>query len=142
MRKSPEMSCAEFSACMAEIVATGENIFAHPHVKRCRMHRALLEDLEMIASAAKQLFPDLDPSDKLWRRIEEQIVPASEVTERVSDPLPGFRLISRVRVEKTRAPRRIPAEYDLEAGKGSIAVPRSRLKVGGSANPPHHGEVR
>jgi hypothetical protein len=68
-----EMSCEEFGARMNELIATGEDIFAHPHVMTCELHRALLEDLEAIAIAARQLFPEVDPPDNLWKEIEGKL---------------------------------------------------------------------
>jgi len=68
-----QMSCEEFGARMNELIASGEDIFAHPHVMTCKLHRALLEDLEAIAIAARQLFPEVDPPDNLWREIEGKL---------------------------------------------------------------------
>src|SRR4051794_15963002 len=65
-----DMSCEKFSACMAHLVAAGRDLFSHPHVQRCKLHRALLEDLEAIAHAAKLLFPDIDPPDSVWEGIQ------------------------------------------------------------------------
>ena len=140
MRKRREMTCAEFSARMAQLVASGEDIFSHPHVKRCKMHRALLEDLETIARAAKQLFPDVDPGEVLWQRIEEGIAAMDGFPERVSSPFPGFRLITRVRVGGRKTPAEAPPGYDRDMG--SRLMPGTRLRAGGPRTPPCHGEGR
>lgn len=73
MIKKREMSCEEFGAKMSEMIASGEDIFSHPHVQTCKLHRALLEDLEAIAIAARQLFPEVDPPDNLWKEIESRL---------------------------------------------------------------------
>jgi hypothetical protein len=112
MRKRRDMTCEEFSASMAQLVASGRDIFAHPHVKRCKMHRALLEDLEIIARAAQQLFPDLDPSDKVWAKIEDEIATEDWGYERTSDPFPGCQIVFRVRVTENWKPQDNSAAYD------------------------------
>jgi hypothetical protein len=91
------MSCAEFSACMAELIAAGEDIFAHPHVRRCKLHRALLDDLEAIAKAARQIFPEVDPPDTLWDRIQEELA-QKQPGPMVSDPWPGYRVVVAIHV--------------------------------------------
>ena len=69
------LSCAAFQAQLAELIGTGEDISAHPHIQTCAQCRALLADLETIAEAARQLFPleEEEPSDKLWDDIENAI---------------------------------------------------------------------
>ncbi len=67
------MSCAEFQAQMAEMIGSGVKAADHEHPKGCERCRALLADLETIAEAARQLFPSVDPSDKLWSQIESAI---------------------------------------------------------------------
>jgi len=67
------MSCEEFGVRMNELIATGEDIFSHPHVQTCVLHKALLEDLEAIAIAARQLFPEVDPPENLWMEIEGRL---------------------------------------------------------------------
>ena len=87
------MSCEEFSSRMAELVAAGEDLFAHPHVKKCPLHRALLEDLEEIARAAKQMFPEVDPPDTLWNNIEARMAHEHLPGSLISDPWPGCRVV-------------------------------------------------
>ena len=67
------MTCEEFQARMPELIGSGENASAHPHVQNCALCRALLTDLETIAEAARQLFPVEDPPDRLWEQIESAI---------------------------------------------------------------------
>ncbi len=67
------MSCDEFQDRMAELIGSGENASAHPHIQQCALCRALLNDLETIAEAARQLFPVVDPPDTLWEQIESAI---------------------------------------------------------------------
>jgi len=74
MTEDPKnMTCEEFSARMNEMIAAGEDIFSHPHVQTCELHRALLADLEAIAKAARELFPEVEPPDDLWKEIEGKL---------------------------------------------------------------------
>jgi predicted anti-sigma-YlaC factor YlaD len=67
------MSCEEFQSQLAELVGSGANVSNHPHIKECDNCRRLYQDLQTIADAAKQLFPDQQPEDDLWERIESAI---------------------------------------------------------------------
>ena len=67
------MTCEEFQDRMPELIASGQDASAHPHVQECALCRALLQDLETIAEAARQLFPVEDPPDRLWDQIESAI---------------------------------------------------------------------
>lgn len=68
-----KMSCAEFQAQLPELIGSGADAKAHPHIQSCELCRALLADLETIAEAARQLFPVVDPPDDLWSHIESAI---------------------------------------------------------------------
>jgi hypothetical protein len=68
-----KMSCAEFQAQLAELIGTGADASAHPHIQSCALCRALLADLETIAEAARQLLPVVEPPDELWEHIESAI---------------------------------------------------------------------
>lgn len=71
MTENPRnMTCEEFQAQMAELIGSGEDLSLHPHVQTCALCRALLNDLETIAEAARQLFPVEDPPDTLWEKLE------------------------------------------------------------------------
>ena len=70
---SSKMSCAEFQDQMAELIGSGEDLTAHPHVKDCADCRALLGELNAIADAARQLFPSVEPPDEVWEHIESAI---------------------------------------------------------------------
>jgi hypothetical protein len=65
-----KMSCAEFQAQLPELIGSGADISSHPHVENCELCRALMADLETIAEAARQLFPIVEPPDKVWEQIE------------------------------------------------------------------------
>jgi len=67
------MSCEEFQAQLSELIGSGEDVAAHPHVRDCERCRALLADLETIAEAARQLFPSVEPPDEVWEQIESAI---------------------------------------------------------------------
>jgi hypothetical protein len=98
MTRRKHISCAEFTACMADMIAAGEDIFTHPHVRRCKLHQALLNDLEAIASAAKQMFPEVDPPDTLWDGIQARLAGEHRPDPIVSDPWPGCRVFFSIRV--------------------------------------------
>jgi len=68
-----DISCQEFQEQMAELISTGADASAHPHVQNCDLCRALLSDLETIAAAARELFPVEDPSDRVWEQIQSAI---------------------------------------------------------------------
>jgi hypothetical protein len=68
-----QMNCAEFQAQLADLIASGEDAAAHPHIQTCARCRALLAELETIAEAARQLFPAVEPPDDLWDHIESAL---------------------------------------------------------------------
>ncbi|MGA2217021.1 MAG: hypothetical protein ABSG51_02995 [Terracidiphilus sp.] len=67
------MSCAEFQAQLPELIGSGEDVSSNPHVRNCELCSALMADLETIAEAARQLFPIVEPPDKVWDQIEMAI---------------------------------------------------------------------
>jgi hypothetical protein len=74
------MSCVDFQAQMAELIGSGEDLSAHPHLQDCADCRALLNDLKTIADAARQLFPSTEPPDEVWENIESAIKREKETT--------------------------------------------------------------
>jgi hypothetical protein len=68
-----QTGCAEFQAQLPELIGSGAIAADHPHVKECALCRELLESLETIAQAARQLFPEVEPPDELWAQIESAI---------------------------------------------------------------------
>ena len=71
---APEkMSCAEFQAQLPDLIGSGADAKAHPHLPSCELCRRLLSELETIAEAARQLFPIEDPPDELWEHIESAL---------------------------------------------------------------------
>jgi hypothetical protein len=67
------MRCAEFQAQLPELIGSGASAAEHPHLKECDLCRELLESLETIAQAARQLFPEVEPPEELWEHIESAI---------------------------------------------------------------------
>jgi predicted anti-sigma-YlaC factor YlaD len=67
------MSCEAFQSQLSDLVGSGADVESHPHIQECEICRELYEQLQIIAQAAKQLFPDQEPEDKLWERIESAI---------------------------------------------------------------------
>jgi hypothetical protein len=68
-----KMTCAEFQAQLPDLIGSGASAADHPHMQSCELCGALLADLETIAEAARQLFPAVEPPDKLWEQIESAI---------------------------------------------------------------------
>lgn len=68
-----KISCEEFQAQLPDLIGSGADAKAHPHLQSCELCRALLADLETIAEAARQLFPVVEPPDELWTHIESAI---------------------------------------------------------------------
>ncbi|MGZ3337873.1 MAG: hypothetical protein ACXVBV_21375 [Isosphaeraceae bacterium] len=93
-----DMSCGEFSASMADLIASGQDIFAHPHVRKCKLHRALLDDLQTIAKAARELLREVDPPDTLWDGIQARLGFDHESAPTITDVGPGYRVMFAVKV--------------------------------------------
>jgi hypothetical protein len=68
-----KLTCAEFQAQLPELIGSGKDASTHPHLQSCELCRAFLADLETIAEAARQLFPDVEPPDEVWKNIESAI---------------------------------------------------------------------
>ena len=68
-----QMSCEEFQAHLPELIGSGADVSADPHLESCALCRALLSDLETIAAAARELFPIEDPPDRVWEQIQSAI---------------------------------------------------------------------
>ena len=75
------MSCAVFQDQLSDLVGSGADVANHPHIKECDICRELYEQLQTIAEAAKQLFPDQEPEDNLWERIESAIKKEDETAD-------------------------------------------------------------
>ena len=86
MTSNPEtMCCAEFQAQLPDLIASGAEAAAHPHLKSCEACRGLLADLETVAEAARRLFPGVEPPEQVWEQIESAI----EKEEREKDGKAG-----------------------------------------------------
>lgn len=74
MSPAPDrQSCAEFQSHLPELIGSGANLAQHPHIQSCELCRDLLAELEVIAQAARDLFPVVEPPDDLWKNIETAI---------------------------------------------------------------------
>ncbi|MEO6815698.1 MAG: hypothetical protein ABI177_03290 [Edaphobacter sp.] len=76
--KSPSpLSCAEFQEQLPDLFASGGNgVPEDPdlveHLKTCENCSALVRDLQYIADQASLLLqPTAEPSDNVWKRIQE-----------------------------------------------------------------------
>jgi hypothetical protein len=72
------ISCAEFQEQLPDLFASGGNVPEDPalagHLKTCENCSALVRDLQYIADQASLLLqPMLEPSDNVWKRIQEGI---------------------------------------------------------------------
>jgi hypothetical protein len=67
------MSCEEFQEQLSDFVGSGVDLENHPHFRDCEICKQLYRELETIAEAARRLFPDRQPEDNLWDRIESAI---------------------------------------------------------------------
>lgn len=77
--KSKPLSCAEFQEQLPDLfAANSDSIIDHPalreHLSTCENCSALVRDLQYIADQAKQLLqPTHEPSDDVWKRIQQGI---------------------------------------------------------------------
>ena len=69
-----KMTCEDFQSQLAELIGSGQSLDNHPHLRHCSRCRALIDDLQTIAQAARQLFPVVEPPEALWEHIESAIV--------------------------------------------------------------------
>ena len=75
--KPHDISCAEFQEQLPDLFASGGNgVPEDPdlveHLKTCENCSALVRDLQYIADQASLLLqPTLEPSDNVWKRIQE-----------------------------------------------------------------------
>jgi hypothetical protein len=67
------MTCEEFQEQLCDLIGSGADLENHPHFKDCEICKQLYRELEVIAEAARQLFPDRQPEDNLWERIQSAI---------------------------------------------------------------------
>ncbi len=116
------MSCAEFSARMAGLIAAGEDIFAHPHVRKCKLHRALLEELETIARVAKQMFPEIDPPETVWDGLQARMAQEQHPFPIVSDPWPGCRVAFVMQVIESYNPHASPPPVDRSSWDEKLSI--------------------
>ncbi len=69
-----EQACAAFQQSMAARIAAGDDFQTDAHLRECPRCKALLEELETIAQAARMLLPvEEEPDDNLWQKIEQAI---------------------------------------------------------------------
>jgi len=52
-RNAETMSCEEFQSLLPELISTGEEVDRHPHVDKCELCKALIDDLNRIAQDAR-----------------------------------------------------------------------------------------
>jgi hypothetical protein len=52
-----KLNCEEFQRQLSDLINSGADREDHPHVKACPACRQLVQELEVIAEAARKLFP-------------------------------------------------------------------------------------
>jgi hypothetical protein len=67
------ISCSAFQNQLPQLIGSGENVSNHPHLQSCDLCRALLSELEIIAAAARTLFPIAEPPDTVWDKLQVAI---------------------------------------------------------------------
>ena len=97
-----------------------------PTCGRCRLHRALLEDLEAIAKAARELLKDFDPPDTLWDGIRVQLGHENQSAPMVSDVAPGYRVVFAMKAIETYNPHANPPSLYRSFAEEKLPI---RLKI-------------
>jgi hypothetical protein len=75
------MTCEQFQDQLPELIGSGVDVSAHPHLLSCTRCCTLLDELESIAEAARQLFPIVEPPDELWEHIELALMDKKDLSE-------------------------------------------------------------
>ncbi|MGD0095464.1 MAG: hypothetical protein ABSB60_03155 [Terracidiphilus sp.] len=75
------MTCVQFQNQLPELIGSGTELSADPHLKHCQVCKALLGELEAIAEAARALFPMMEPPDAVWEQIEASLKSEGERRE-------------------------------------------------------------
>lgn len=65
-----DMTCAEFQEHLPELFEMHADLSKEEHLQTCENCKALVSDLEYIASQAKLLLPIHDPSPGVWENIQ------------------------------------------------------------------------
>jgi hypothetical protein len=89
-------------------------------VRKCKLHRALLEELETIARAAKQMFPEIDPPDSVWEGIQARMAQEQPADPIISNPFPGYQVVFAMRVVEDGSPP--PPGHAFPEGKSPFGV--------------------
>lgn len=56
-KRARRLTCEEFQRLIPELVGSDANLSDHPHAKACANCRQMVQELEVIAKAARKLFP-------------------------------------------------------------------------------------
>ena len=67
-KRARKLTCAEFQDQLNELFNSGADPDDHPHVKACRTCRLIVQDLQVIAAEARELFPSEWSEVKWWPR--------------------------------------------------------------------------
>jgi hypothetical protein len=74
-------ACLQFQSQLPELIGSGKDLAADPHLQLCPSCRALLSDLQSIAQAARELLSPVEPPDDLWNQIESALWSAGDANE-------------------------------------------------------------
>lgn len=76
------MNCTEFQHKLPELLDSGRKVELEPHAQACPECAGLVADLTAIANEASNL-PLLDPPDRLWVNIQNQLAAEGLIKETV-----------------------------------------------------------
>jgi hypothetical protein len=65
-KRADKLTCEEFQRQLSDLINSDSDLFDHPHAQGCAVCRQLAEELDMIAEAARKLFPE-GPAE--WSKI-------------------------------------------------------------------------
>jgi hypothetical protein len=68
--KRSNQNPVDYQSDLPEQSGAGVDVSNPPGDESGELYRALMADLEAIAEAARQLFPDVEPPDEVWEHIE------------------------------------------------------------------------
>jgi hypothetical protein len=80
------MNCAEVQQVLPEMSEGGENIEYQAHLKSCPECSELVSDLELIASASRQLADVDEPPQRVWVKIAAELRAEGIIREPESEP--------------------------------------------------------
>jgi hypothetical protein len=76
------VTCEDFQSHLPELVAAGQDLRDHEHLKTCARCTELLEELEYIAGIASDLLlPVYEPGEAVWKKISASLPKTEEASK-------------------------------------------------------------